>query len=171
DVLRARDGARLSADDVEDRRHRHLPRGSAPLGRGHRAHWPRQRRLPRHRVAPHRVDSRRAHLEPLHRPPPGHRVATVARDDPRAERAEAPERAGGAMDPPRRPDRARSRPPDVLSRVSARTTPCGPGGLWLKPEDEHELGAFKWRGALAVLEAKRPGRVVTASTGNHGAAT
>jgi threonine dehydratase len=53
----------------------------------------------------------------------------------------------------------------------ARTTPFGPDGLWLKREDEHELGAFKWRGALAVLEAKRPGRVVTASTGNHGAAT
>jgi threonine dehydratase len=43
--------------------------------------------------------------------------------------------------------------------------------IWLKREDEHELGAFKWRGALAVLEAKRPDRVVTASTGNHGAAT
>jgi len=53
----------------------------------------------------------------------------------------------------------------------ARTTPFGADGLWLKREDEHELGAFKWRGALAVLEAKRPGRVVTASTGNHGAAT
>ena len=53
----------------------------------------------------------------------------------------------------------------------ARTTPFGPDGLWLKREDEHELGAFKWRGALAVLEAKRPDRVVTASTGNHGAAT
>jgi threonine dehydratase len=38
-------------------------------------------------------------------------------------------------------------------------------------EDEHELGAFKWRGAMAVLEARRPDVVVTASTGNHGAAT
>jgi len=44
-------------------------------------------------------------------------------------------------------------------------------GIWLKREDEHELGAFKWRGAVAVLEAKRPDVVVTASTGNHGAAT
>jgi threonine dehydratase len=38
-------------------------------------------------------------------------------------------------------------------------------------EDEHELGAFKWRGALAVLEERSPDVVVTASTGNHGAAT
>jgi threonine dehydratase len=44
-------------------------------------------------------------------------------------------------------------------------------GIWLKREDEHELGAFKWRGALAVLEHRRPELVVTASTGNHGAAT
>jgi threonine dehydratase len=44
-------------------------------------------------------------------------------------------------------------------------------GIWLKREDEHELGAFKWRGALATLEARRPELVVTASTGNHGAAT
>jgi len=44
-------------------------------------------------------------------------------------------------------------------------------GLWLKREDQHELGAFKWRGASAVLEARRPDVVVTASTGNHGAAT
>jgi glutamate-1-semialdehyde 2,1-aminomutase len=44
-------------------------------------------------------------------------------------------------------------------------------GVWLKREDEHELGSFKWRGALAVLEAQRPDAVVTASTGNHGAAT
>jgi threonine dehydratase len=44
-------------------------------------------------------------------------------------------------------------------------------GIWLKREDAHELGAFKWRGALAVLEARRPDAVVTSSTGNHGAAT
>jgi threonine dehydratase len=46
--------------------------------------------------------------------------------------------------------------------------------LWLKREDTHELGAFKWRGALPVLEAYKAagaGAVVTASTGNHGAAT
>ena len=44
-------------------------------------------------------------------------------------------------------------------------------GIWLQREDEHELGAFKWRGATAVLDAQRPEVVVTASTGNHGAAT
>ena len=45
--------------------------------------------------------------------------------------------------------------------------------LWLKREDENELGVFKWRGALPVVEAlAREGHeaVVTASTGNHGAA-
>src|SRR6187200_3274103 len=46
--------------------------------------------------------------------------------------------------------------------------------LYLKREDTHELGAFKWRGALPALAAYKaagaPG-VVTASTGNHGAAT
>ena len=52
----------------------------------------------------------------------------------------------------------------------ARTTPFA-DGIWLTREDEHELGAFKWRGALAVLEQQRPDTVVTASTGNHGAAT
>jgi len=52
-----------------------------------------------------------------------------------------------------------------------RTTPFGRDDIFLKREDEHELGAFKWRGALAVLEAVRPSVVVTASTGNHGAAT
>ncbi len=52
-------------------------------------------------------------------------------------------------------------------------TPLDPfrDGIWLKREDEHQLGAFKWRGAAAVLEARRPDVVVTASTGNHGAAT
>ena len=46
--------------------------------------------------------------------------------------------------------------------------------LYLKREDAHELGAFKWRGALPTLAAYRAGgatAVVTASTGNHGAAT
>jgi threonine dehydratase len=45
--------------------------------------------------------------------------------------------------------------------------------LLLKREDTHELGAFKWRGALPVLEsyaADGAPTVVTASTGNHGAA-
>ena len=44
----------------------------------------------------------------------------------------------------------------------------------LKREDLHELGAFKWRAALPVVERYRDGgarAVVTASTGNHGAAT
>jgi threonine dehydratase len=52
-------------------------------------------------------------------------------------------------------------------------TPLDPfrDGIWLKREDEHQLGAFKWRGALATIEARRPDVVVTASTGNHGAAT
>jgi threonine dehydratase len=77
-------------------------------------------------------------------------------------------------------------------------TPLDPfrDGIWLKREDEHQLGAFKWRGALATIEARKPGGqtrtggmipdpapgmsdagafgpwvVVTASTGNHGAAT
>jgi threonine dehydratase len=46
--------------------------------------------------------------------------------------------------------------------------------LLLKREDVHELGAFKWRGALPVLSTYRTAGadgVVTASTGNHGAAT
>jgi threonine dehydratase len=46
--------------------------------------------------------------------------------------------------------------------------------LLLKREDRHELGAFKWRGALPTLAAYRErgaSVVVTASTGNHGAAT
>jgi threonine dehydratase len=47
-------------------------------------------------------------------------------------------------------------------------------GVWLKREDVHELGAFKWRAALPVVERHREDgadAVVTASTGNHGAAT
>ncbi len=50
---------------------------------------------------------------------------------------------------------------------------AGGRALDLKREDAHELGAFKWRGALPTVEAyKRQGAsaVVTASTGNHGAA-
>jgi threonine dehydratase len=57
--------------------------------------------------------------------------------------------------------------PAPASLVSGRT-------VFLKREDVHELGAFKWRGALPVLEAYRhdgADTVVTASTGNHGAAT
>jgi threonine dehydratase len=46
--------------------------------------------------------------------------------------------------------------------------------LLLKREDTHELGAFKWRGALPSMETYRDAgatAVITASTGNHGAAT
>jgi threonine dehydratase len=46
--------------------------------------------------------------------------------------------------------------------------------LLLKREDVHELGSFKWRGALPTLEAykeKGVDTIITASTGNHGAAT
>ena len=50
-------------------------------------------------------------------------------------------------------------------------SPFGPR-VYLKREDVHELGSFKWRGALPTLEAYGDvGTVVTASTGNHGAAT
>lgn len=71
----------------------------------------------------------------------------------------------------------------MTARSSApRATPLepAPAGLvpdrtaFLKREDVHELGAFKWRGALPVLESYRAAgaeTVVTASTGNHGAAT
>jgi threonine dehydratase len=44
----------------------------------------------------------------------------------------------------------------------------------LKREDTHELGSFKWRGALPALvsfQERGADAVVTASTGNHGAAT
>ena len=46
--------------------------------------------------------------------------------------------------------------------------------VYLKREDMHELGAFKWRGALptlAAFAATGAEGVVTASTGNHGIAT
>jgi threonine dehydratase len=53
--------------------------------------------------------------------------------------------------------------------------PLVPGAdILLKREDVHELGAFKWRGALPVVAQYRESGaagVVTASTGNHGAAT
>jgi threonine dehydratase len=62
------------------------------------------------------------------------------------------------------------------------TTPLEPApsslaqgrGVWLKREDAHELRAFKWRAALPVARhyrEKGAAAVVTASTGNHGAAT
>jgi threonine dehydratase len=46
--------------------------------------------------------------------------------------------------------------------------------VFLKREETHELGSFKWRGALPTLEAYREKgaeTIITASTGNHGAAT
>jgi threonine dehydratase len=45
---------------------------------------------------------------------------------------------------------------------------------YLKREDRHQTGVFKWRATLVVLAAYRDRghtTVVTASTGNHGAAT
>lgn len=62
-------------------------------------------------------------------------------------------------------------------RTPLETAPAELAGsreLLLKREDVHELGAFKWRGALPVVEGYRTDgatAVVTASTGNHGAAT
>jgi threonine dehydratase len=50
---------------------------------------------------------------------------------------------------------------------------AGDDDLWLKREDVHELGMFKWRAALPVVrELAREGHttIVTSSTGNHGAA-
>jgi threonine dehydratase len=42
--------------------------------------------------------------------------------------------------------------------------------VWLKREDVHELGVFKWRAALPVVRRLGTDAVVTSSTGNHGAA-
>lgn len=50
---------------------------------------------------------------------------------------------------------------------------AGRSDLWLKREEVHELGVFKWRSTLPVvteLVAQGHGAVVTSSTGNHGAA-
>ena len=62
--------------------------------------------------------------------------------------------------------------PTPLEQAPASLT--GDRNVLLKREDVHELGAFKWRGALPVLReylARGARTVVTASTGNHGAAT
>ena len=68
-----------------------------------------------------------------------------------------------------------SRMPDTPTPLEEAPTGLADSGpLFLKREDVHELGAFKWRGALPTLEAFRAGgagAVVTASTGNHGAAS
>ncbi|HKD16321.1 MAG TPA: pyridoxal-phosphate dependent enzyme [Thermoanaerobaculia bacterium] len=61
--------------------------------------------------------------------------------------------------------------PSPLERAPAE---IGNGlDVWWKREDAHELGAFKWRGALptvAAYQERGATAVVTASTGNHGAA-
>ena len=61
------------------------------------------------------------------------------------------------------------------TRLEPAPAGLAPGrDVWLKREDEHELGAFKWRGALPAMQAFRDAgatAVVTASTGNHGAAS
>jgi threonine dehydratase len=77
------------------------------------------------------------------------------------------------------PDRrgADVRAVDAGSETPLESAPEGLGEgrpLFLKREDVHELGAFKWRGALPALERFQSNgaeAVVTASTGNHGAAT
>jgi threonine dehydratase len=65
--------------------------------------------------------------------------------------------------------------PDAPTPLEQAPPSLADGGpLFLKREDVHELGAFKWRGALPALEGFRDrgaGGVVTASTGNHGAAS
>ena len=56
----------------------------------------------------------------------------------------------------------------------APETVAGGRRVFLKREDRHALGAFKWRGALPAVEAFRArgaAGIVTASTGNHGSAT
>jgi threonine dehydratase len=50
---------------------------------------------------------------------------------------------------------------------------AGHDDLWLKREDVHELGMFKWRAALPIvrdLAGEGHTTIVTSSTGNHGAA-
>ena len=65
--------------------------------------------------------------------------------------------------------------PDAPTPLEEAPPSLADGGpLFLKREDVHELGAFKWRGALPALEhfrARGADGVVTASTGNHGAAS
>ena len=66
-----------------------------------------------------------------------------------------------------------------MERTPLERTPAaleafvGRDDVWLKREDRSELGMFKWRAAgpvvASVVRAGRA-RVVTSSTGNHGAA-
>ena len=63
---------------------------------------------------------------------------------------------------------------DLPTPLEEAPPSLGGRALFLKREDVHELGAFKWRGALPALESFRDrgaDGVVTASTGNHGAAS
>ena len=64
--------------------------------------------------------------------------------------------------------------PDLPTPLEEAPPSLGGPALFLKREDTHELGAFKWRGALPALQGFRDRGahgVVTASTGNHGAAS
>jgi threonine dehydratase len=76
---------------------------------------------------------------------------------------------------PRRCGRRCERGLIAIARLERAPPDLLPGHrLLLQREDEHELGVFKWRGALPTLgQYRRSGAttVVTASTGNHGAAT
>ena len=65
DLLRADDAVRLPAAGAQGRRHGHLPRRRAALGRRLRTPDRRQRRLARGRLAPDRLDPRRADRQPL----------------------------------------------------------------------------------------------------------
>jgi threonine dehydratase len=73
-----------------------------------------------------------------------------------------------------RSTRAKVKVTSPLEKASAplrHFTGCN--DLWLKREDAHELGVFKWRSTGPVLEHYVRGGatgVVTCSTGNHGAA-
>ena len=61
--------------------------------------------------------------------------------------------------------------PTPLERAPAALEELAGGReLWLKREDVHELGAFKWRSTRPVVDALGGAGVVTSSTGNHGAA-
>jgi threonine dehydratase len=64
--------------------------------------------------------------------------------------------------------------PTPLERApSALAAYAGRQEIWLKREDIHQTGSFKWRAALPVVEryaAAHHESLVTSSTGNHGAA-
>ena len=59
-VLRPRDAVPLPADRLQDRRHRHVPRGDAALGHRHGVPDPRRREHARDGVAARRLDPGRA---------------------------------------------------------------------------------------------------------------